>query len=262
LSVQKPTRELSIEETLRWAFDLYMRNFVLFLAPVLVVSLIGGGISMVVSDYFASIPTLDPLAGEAALAQVWDALVASLAALVLLLLAYWVMDSLVFGVCVKLAADSVEGGRASLGVAFGSASRKLVSLLVATFVVGIIVVFGLMLLLVPGVIFAVMFCLVVPVILVENVGALDSLSRSRALVRGRWLNTFVVFLVVLLIAGFVSYVGMLIGTPFGVFHWIVSAVLDAFATPLVLILMAVHYYSMRAREQPPVPAPAPPLPPS
>lgn len=185
---------------------------------------------------------------------------ASLAFLVLLLLVYWVLDSLVFGVCVKLAADSVEGSRTGIGVAFGSTSRKLVSLLMATFVVGTIVVFGLMLLLVPGVIFAVVFCLVMPVILVENVGALDSLSRSRALVKGRWLNTFVVFLVVFLIAGFVSYAGMLIGTPFGVFHWIVSAVLDAFATPLVLILMTVQYYSMRAREQPPVPAP--PLPPS
>ncbi len=139
---------------MRLAFDLYMRSFALFLASVLVVSLIGGGISMVVSDYFASVPTLDPLAGETALTQVWDALVASLAFLVLLLLVYWVLDSLVFGVCVKLAADSVEGGRTGLGVAFGSTSRKLVSLLVATFVVGIIVVFGLMLLLVHGVIFA------------------------------------------------------------------------------------------------------------
>lgn len=50
MSVQKPARELSIEETLRLTFDVYVRSFVLFLAPVLVVSLIGGGISMFVSD--------------------------------------------------------------------------------------------------------------------------------------------------------------------------------------------------------------------
>ena len=57
----------------------------------------------------------------------------------------------------------------SFGNAFSFAIRKLPSLLIVTLIVDILVIFGLIALVLPGVIIGIMYSLAVPVILNENV---------------------------------------------------------------------------------------------
>ena len=49
---------------------------------------------------------------------------------------------------------------------------------------------GLIALIVPGIILAIVFSLALPVLLIEKKGVLESMGRSHALVGHRWLKTF------------------------------------------------------------------------
>lgn len=131
--------------------------------------------------------------------------------------------------------------------------------MVATLIKWMLIVLGFLALIVPGIILAMMFYLVVPVIIIENAGALESLSRSRRLVSNRWFKTFILSLIVIIIVFFVSFVGNLIGSPFGAFGWLVSSIIAAFVRPILPISTTVYYYSMAGREaQRRLPPPPPP----
>jgi hypothetical protein len=91
--------------------------------------------------------------------------------------------------------------------------------------------------------------LIVPSILVEGTGAMQSLSRSRKLVKGRWLKTFAFILVMGLITIIVGEIGNYVSTPFGGAGWIVRSIVDSLATMIYPISLAVYYYSMVAREK-------------
>ena len=95
-----------------------------------------------------------------------------------------------------------------------------------------------------------MFSLVLPVLLIENPGVLDTLGRSRELVSHRWLKTLamvIVFGIITAIAG--AIVGAISG-PFGDASNIVSSILSAFYAPLIPIALTVYYYSNVARTSP------------
>jgi hypothetical protein len=136
---------------------------------------------------------------------------------------------------------------------------RLPSLLVAGLIYAILVGVGLVALIIPGIILAIMFSLNTPAIMIENAGALGSLSRSRKLVGGRWLKTFMLLLIIVLIFGLVVFIGNLIAAPFGSFSWLASGIISAFVQPILPISLAVYYYSMLGREEqqrvPPPPAP-------
>ena len=102
---------------------------------------------------------------------------------------------------------------------------------------------------VPGIICAVIFSLIAPIIILENQGIIHSLSRSQRLVSRRWLKTFVLlFLVILLTIG-ISSIGNLIDISVGSFGYIVSAIVTALIYPIHAIAITYYYYSMRAREK-------------
>jgi len=173
----------------------------------------------------------------------------------------WIISAVVNGVCVKCAADLIEKGKASLTEAFNFTVYKLVSLLVVALITVILIGLGFLALIVPGIILLIMFSLVVPAIMIEDIGALDSLSRSRRLVSYRWLKTFALLLIVYLAVIFVSYIGNLIGQPLGPLSILVGSVAAAFVQPIIPIALTVYYYAMVAKEAKRVPPPPPPPPP-
>jgi len=165
---------------------------------------------------------------------------------------------MISGVCVKCTSDLIEKGKASLGESFNFTAYRLPSLLIATLITGILVALGLLALIVPGIILYIMFYLVIPAIIIENIGAFDSLSRSRRLVSNRWLKTFVLALIVGLIIGIAVFVASLITAPLGIYSSLVGSVITAFVQPILPISLTVYYYSMLAKEQQRIPPPPPP----
>ena len=246
----KPSRELSIEETLSRTFDLYLRNFVLFFVPMLAVTLISGYFTWLVSGYIATIPPLSTQPSFDEAMEWFNRYVPTLlGALFALTFVSWIVSTIATGIIVRSASDTIEERSETLRKSFISIVGKLPYLLASGFIVLVLTAFGLVALIVPGIIIILMYSLTTQAVVIENAGILGSLSRSRKLVSNRWLKTFALLLVFGLIHIFVIFIATLIALPFGEFSWIASNVIASFAAPLVPVSMTLHYYSMLAREQ-------------
>jgi len=174
----------------------------------------------------------------------------------------WIVGTTTTGVVIKNASDQIEKGTSNLGVSFNFTISKLPSLLVAQFVAGILIVIGMLLLIVPGIIIAIMFSLVLPAIIIEQKGTFESLGRSKKLISNRWLKTFALLLVLGIIVLIVGGIAFVLAMPFSTIHPIVNplitSIISAFVSPIYSIAITYLYYAMVAREIPP-PPPSPTL---
>jgi hypothetical protein len=146
-------------------------------------------------------------------------------------------------------------------VTIGDALRRGLShfwpLSIAQITATIRVLFGFMLLIVPGILWMLSYSLIVPAIIVEGQRALPSLKRSRDLIKGYRGKTFCILLVVnllqLVLAGGVGLIsGLFFGGESGaaaVFSSALNNLLSIFLTPLGIIAAILLYYDMRIRKE-------------
>jgi hypothetical protein len=263
LNAQKLSHELTIEESLTITLNLYANNFVKFFIPMLVASLVSGVSSAMLSDYFSSVEFPEVGAGT----EAWNLFFSNIVVLLIASLAFFVValiaSAIAEGVCIKNTSNLVEKRATNTGEALTFTVHKLLPLLAASIITGILIGVGLVLLVVPGIIFAIMFSLAIPSIIIENVGVADSLSMSRKLVSNRWLKTFAFFIIIGVIILFVAVIAIFVAGPFGAFGSLaknmVNSIVTAFAGPVVPIAVTVYYYSMKGRkQQQQVPPPPPP----
>jgi hypothetical protein len=182
------------------------------------------------------------------------ALISTLILIILLLaLVSSIVNSAIAGVVVKNTSDQIEKGTFNLGISFNFAISKLPSLFPAQFIIGTLIVIGFLCFVVPGIIFAIMFILVIPIIIVEQRGAFESLGRSKQLVSKRWRKTFSLYLIVAIIMFTAFVIGNVLAIPLSI-HPIVNPliifIILAFVWPINFIAITYHYYSMVARENP------------
>jgi hypothetical protein len=77
--------------------------------------------------------------------------------------------------------------RAGLGAALGVALRRFGKLLGASILAGLVIVMGFLLCIVPGIFFSIWYVFVAQVVVVEDLGGVRALARSKALTEGfRW----------------------------------------------------------------------------
>jgi hypothetical protein len=247
------TRELTIGEVFSKTFDLYRRDFVKYLVIFLVVEAIIGVLTALVTRAFV-LPTLPANPTSQDIFNWLPGFFTALFYLVALsIIVAFVFYPLADGSSIKMASQAIDKGKVDLGVSVRFIISKLPWIWALSIITGIIIGLGFIALIVPGIILAIMFCLAIPVLLIENTGVLESMSRSRKLVGQRWLKTFALGLVLIIILGIASVIVGLIAAPFGVASSIVSSILSAFYAPLVPILLTVYYYSNVARLSPPPP---------
>jgi hypothetical protein len=246
--LRKPVQELSFDEILRRSFHLYQARFVDFLLPFLVAGLASGTFSAVMS--FVGFPT-DPIPS---LRLDFSGFLGYLARVILLAIVSWGFSTVASGTVVKYSSDILEKGDARLGESFNFALSRLLSLLGSGIAAFILLMAGLICLVVPGIILAIMFSLVVPVVIIEGTGALESLGRSGRLVSKRWGRTFAVLIIVVIIQGIVSGIATTISRPFGFAGSIIANVASAFVLPLLPIATTFLYYSMIVKESRLVPS--------
>jgi hypothetical protein len=141
----------------------------------------------------------------------------------------------------------------SRSVTFGGALRFAISIvlpLLGTWILAtIIVMVGFVLLIVPGVILGLMFALLTPIMVTENVFGLTAMERSWNLMKGNMLRALGLFFVtgilstaltagVDLVAGFVPYVGSIVAA-------VVQGAANAFGTAALVVL----YFDIRCRKE-------------
>jgi len=260
LSAGKPDYELSVGEIFSLTFNMYISRFWQFLSVFLAAGIVMGLASFAVMTLLPMPKQPSPRASFVELTAYFFALLYWVIITgVLLSLISWIVGCVTGGFAVKYASDLIEGRAPTVGGSLSFAISRLPSLLVAQFIAEVLIAVGLILLVVPGIIVAIIFSLTIPAIIIEERDALESLSRSRRLVSNRWLKTFAVLLLTAIIILVVSSVASLLASPLNavlpnVDH-VVSSIITAFATPIAPIATTYLYYAMTARETPPPPPP-------
>lgn len=115
--------------------------------------------------------------------------------LVYLIVGYLLQAALVQGTITYL-----NDERPSFGQCLSSAMKSVLPLIVIAVLSGLGMFLGAILLLVPGLIIAMMWFVVVPVRMVENAGIIESFGRSRALTKGYRGKIFLLFLMYMVLA--------------------------------------------------------------
>jgi Membrane domain of glycerophosphoryl diester phosphodiesterase/Uncharacterised protein family (UPF0259) len=157
------------------------------------------------------------------------------------------------------AVDSEHRGVAvpSVGALYRSSWRRLGSLVWLSLMTGVGVAFGLMLLIVPGVLLAIRWALAAPIVMLEDRGAREAMKRSRELVRGHrgavfrvllniWGRTAVAWFFLNLILGAMTATA---GHPI-VALWIGGALAAALVTPYAGHALSVVYYRLTDPDNP------------
>ena len=246
------SRELSLGEVISKTFEVYRRDFSKYFVLFAIVGVIVQVVTALAQQAFV-LPTLPVNPTPQQFSSWFSALFAALFLLVaVIFVVNIVFSTIAEGSAVKMGSEQITKGQVSLGASIRFVVSKLLSIWALSIIVGIIVFLGIIALIVPGIILAIMFSLALPVLLIENIGVTESMGRSRQLVSHRWAKTFGTFLVLGIIVLVASLIFSAITAPLGIIGTVVNGILSALYQPLFPILMAVYYYSNLARiSQPP-----------
>ena len=126
------------------------------------------------------------------------------------------------------------------------------SVLLISILVGLAVLGGFILLIIPGIIFMVMFAVAIPALVVENLRGTDAMSRSWNLVKGNFWHA----LGLIIVAGIITaVVGGIIGAIGGAISdnwfvaWIFQAIAQIITAPFAAIVSVLLYLDLRARRE-------------
>ena len=126
---------------------------------------------------------------------------------------------------------------------------------------GICVFVGLLLIIVPGLIFLTWFSLFAPAIVVERRGIFDSFNRSRELVRGNGWRVFGVLVVAFLIQAVIQNILGRIGINADslALRTVLAIVGGVITAPIMALAVSVVYFQLREIKERFAPAAAPPV---
>ncbi|MGC9202747.1 MAG: hypothetical protein ACP5HX_08800 [Thermoproteota archaeon] len=242
-------KELSIGEILGRAVSIYANNAIDFLIVYIGAAIITGGLGVMFLS--AGIRAISELQTTSEITpSTLNQLFGLLASSVLVAIIDGLVNAIRDGAAVKLTSDYLTSLSCDFQVALSFVAPKAISIIVATVISSVIIVLGFLFLVVPGIIAMIMLALIVPVIVLENKGALDALGRSKTLVNRRWLKTFGVLLINGIIILFIRAFSNTLLVPFDErISTILSEVIVSLIAPITTISITLLYYSMLVKEK-------------
>jgi hypothetical protein len=165
------------------------------------------------------------------------------------------------GALAKSVSESYLGNEITAGQAYRFVLPKFLSLIGAGFLVVLIFYLGLLLLIVPGIIFALWFALTTPAIVIEDLKAIKGMSRSKNLASGNLGKIFSVGFLVLLISWVISMPFSFAGSFLASIlfsgnimimtfvNQLVSLVGQILIVPIGAIAYILLYYDLRIRKE-------------
>ena len=189
------------------AFRIYRQNFVRFLAIVAIVEIPMMLVALLLTRVQVQAVSTGAEGQGPSPAVILPTIFAGL---VIMLVA----QSLCGATLMKSVSASYLGEQVTIVEAYKMIVPKILTLIGASIVVGLVVGVGMLLCLAPGIIFGLWYMLTTEVIVIEGTGAFKGMSRSKSLVSGNLGKVFVLGLVVgiltWIISGGFGYVGALI----------------------------------------------------
>jgi hypothetical protein len=169
-------------------------------------------------------------------------IVAFLGTIITLLAGFLVQAALVKAV------QDIRDGRVDLSWSetVKAAMPSLLPVTVAAILAGIAITIGLIILIVPGLYLITIWAVIVPVIVIERAGALQSFGRSQQLVRGRGWHVFGTLVLVWIITIVLSLVlGLLLAAlPLGLRNGISTVVSGTVVAPFLALIVTLIYYRL------------------
>jgi hypothetical protein len=239
----------TVGEILSAAFNLYKANasqLILVVAVVVVpLSLIGALFSSVV---FA--PDRIPSSGGAVefdyAGRSFGAslLVGAIGALIAVLI-----SAVLQAAILRAAAQATIGDPVDVQASYRYGFKRLWSVILVSLLVGLIVAAGIILLIVPGIIFYVLLSVSIPVLIVEGRRGTEAMGRSWNLVKGHFWHALGVIVVAALIVGVVSGIIGAIGGSNWAVRWIFTAIAQILTVPFASLVSVLLYLDLRARSE-------------
>jgi hypothetical protein len=127
--------------------------------------------------------------------------------------------------------------------------KRLGSVILVSVLVGLAVAGGLILLIIPGIIFLVLFSVSVPVLIVEDRRGRAAMSRSWHLAKGHFWHAFGVIVVAAIITGLVGGAIGAIGGSAWFARWIFTAIAQILTAPFSALVSVLLYLDLRARSE-------------
>lgn len=239
-----------IGEILSTAFEIYKANaagLLLIVAIVVVpLSFIGAFIEGVlfapdterVTVLGETIETVSPRAAGVAI------LVALVGALIAVVINAVLQAALMRGAALGSIGDPVD-----IDASYKWGFARFGSVLLISILVGLAVIGGFILLIIPGVIFLVMFSVSIPALVVENLRGTEAMSRSWNLVKGFFWHALGVIVVAGIIAAVVSAIIGAIGGDNWFVGWIFQAIAQIITAPFSALVSVLLYLDLRARRE-------------
>lgn len=246
-------RPLSVGEVLDAAFRLFRHRFgtlvLCVLVPVVPVAILATLLQASIDpDAFDVNATSSTDSGAYLAGTLVSALLQSLA------------GTLAMGACFKAISSAYLGEHTGVAESLRYALGRIVTLIVAFIVIGILLIPAFIALVIPGVWLAVKLSMAFPAIVFERAGPLAGIGRSWTLTRGAWWRTFGTLVVIFLITWVMQIVlaaiagGIAGGAGVGEFGFaiiitIVNLITFALTYPLYAAVVTVIYYDLRVRNE-------------
>jgi hypothetical protein len=237
-------RPMGIGEILGTAFQLYRRHWRTLLAIAAVVV-----VPLTLLQYLLG--DLVRTQGETTRNGVvetatWSVGIAGLLAALVGILTYLVLT----GAITRAVAAEVAGEDPSVEQSYRFGFHRLGSVLLVSVLVGLAIIGGLILFVIPGIYVGVRLCVSIEALVVEGRRGTEAMGRSWSLVGGHWWHAFFTLLVAALLTGIVNAV---ITAPFSATNWFVQGVAAAVATvvtlPYGVLVGVLLYLDLRARKE-------------
>jgi hypothetical protein len=161
----------------------------------------------------------------------------------------FVIQYLLTAALTRGAAGSLLGREVDVKASYSYAFSRLLPLLGLAILVGIVVALGFVLLIIPGIIFAVFLSMAVPAFVVERLGVTAAMSRSWNLVKGNWWHTLGVIVVAWVLSYIVTAILDALGGSSFIGVWIASAIGQIITAPFQALVAVVLYVDLRARHE-------------
>lgn len=156
---------------------------------------------------------------------------------------FWLQGALV------VAVEDVRDGRAdlSLGETLSRVRPRINTLALAGILAAVGVTIGLFFFIVPGLVLLTWWLFIVPVVMLEGTGILESFGRSRDLVRGAGWNVFGLLVLTILVVLAAEVVLSLILTPLpdGIQGYLENVLSNTLFSPFVAAAWTLGYYHRR-----------------
>ncbi|MGZ6546295.1 MAG: hypothetical protein ACXVEI_13410 [Actinomycetota bacterium] len=149
----------------------------------------------------------------------------------------------------RAAAQATIGDPVDPEESFRFGFKRLGSVILLSLLVGLAILGGLILLIIPGLIIAVLLSVSIPVLIVENRRGTEAMSRSWNLVKGHFWHAVGVIIVAAIIASVISGIIGAIGGSAWVVRWIFNAIAQILTAPFTALVSVLLYLDLRSRSE-------------